>query len=58
MLQGAVQNDILMDLGGKKAFICTGIFSYHCLCRQGQSETFDNSFPQLSQDIISLVFLL
>jgi len=52
VLQGAVQNGIPMELGGKKASKSTGIFSSHCLCRQEQSDTFGNSFPHLSQAII------
>lgn len=52
VLQGSVQNDAPMEPGGKKAFKCTGKFSFHCVCRQEQSDTFGNSFPHLSQAII------
>lgn len=48
--------DVPREPGGKKALKCTIIF--RCLCRKEQFETFGNTCPQLSQGILSLVFLL
>lgn len=48
MLHGAMQNDAPRELGGKKAFECTVMFSSRWLCRKDQSETFGNTCPQLS----------
>lgn len=58
MLHGSMLNDALKELGRKKAFKCTVIFGSQCLSRKEWFETFANTCPQLSQEILSLMFLL